>query len=403
MKNKTSQRLPGIRRLAAVVAVAAILLGQNASLAGSVLTETAPAEAGMSEVVLDSALDLYRGAISRGEVIGAVILVARNGKIVLHEAIGLRDREKGLSMRRDTMFRMASNTKAVVATGIAILEQRGKLAYTDLARQYLPSFDNYRSGFIQIHHLLTHTSGLRIDSLFLTPLMGPSPEHPDAPTLVLEAARIGEVGAKVMPGATYQYSNPGYNILGALVELRSGQSLYEFLRDSLYEPLGMTDSHNLETAEHLEEKLARVAAVYYEKNDGDWIAAWRPGDPPISPFPRGSGGMVSTARDYAAFCQMFLNGGEYGGARILEPETVERMTSSQTARMGIDTDEHYGYGWVIDGHVFMHGGSDGTFAWVDPGTGIVGVVLTQTPGMHRLLNQPFRELVTRAVLEPISN
>lgn len=135
----------------------------------------------------------------------------------------------------------------------------------------------------------------------------------------------------------------------------------------------------------------------YERRGGEWLAGWQPDDAPISPFPRGSGGMISTARDYATLCQMFLNGGEYGGRRILKAETVAQMTQSQTLRMGIDTGEHYGYGWRIDDHAYMHGGSDGTFAWIDPDNGIVGVVLTQTPGTHRRLNPPFRDLVAKAI------
>ncbi len=148
--------------------------------------------------------------------------------------------------------------------------------------------------------------------------MEPSAEHPDAPTLQLEVARFGEVGAEVLPGTSYSYSNPGYNTLGALVEIASGQSLESFLKERIYRPLGMADSYNHEIAEKLDGKLDRMGAVYYESENGAVGAGWEPGDPPQMPFVRASGGMISTAWDYAIFCQMFLNGGVYGGKRILQ-------------------------------------------------------------------------------------
>ena len=194
-------------------------------------------------------------------------------------------------------------------------------------RKHIPSFDNYRAGFIQIRHLLNHTSGFRIGTLFLQPYMQPSAEHPDAPNLKLEAARFGEVGAEVLPGTSYSYSNPGYNTLGALVEIASGQSLESFLDDRIYTPLGMDDSYNHELPEKLDGKLDRMGAVYYERRNGEWVPGWEAGDRPQVPFVRASGGMISTAADYAIFCQMFLNGGVYDGARILAEATVERMTS----------------------------------------------------------------------------
>ncbi|MCG8469667.1 MAG: beta-lactamase family protein, partial [Gemmatimonadetes bacterium] len=149
-----------------------------------------PEDVGMSSAVLDGALGLYAEAVERGDLVGAVILVARNGKIVLHEAVGMRDKENGLPMERNTMFRMASNTKPVVATAIAQLVEAGELDYDDLVREHIPEWDNYRAGFITIGQLLSHSSGLRIPTLFLQPLG-------DAPTLQSESARFGAVGAAV--------------------------------------------------------------------------------------------------------------------------------------------------------------------------------------------------------------
>lgn len=371
-----------------------------------VLTVGTPADVGMSSAILDGAVQLYRDAVDSGDLVGAVLLVAKDGKVVLHEALGWRHKGRGLPMEKNTMLRMASNTKPPVATGISILVEEGKLGYEDPVREHIPSFDNYRAGFIQIKHLLTHTSGFRINSLFLMPYMEPSPEHPDAPTLQLEAARFGEVGAEVLPGTSYSYSNPGYNTLGALIEMASGQPLEEFLDQRIYSPLGMDDSYHHEVAEKLDGKLERMGAVHYERDSttGEWIPDWEPGDPPQVPFVRASGGMISTAMDYAVFCQMYLNGGVYDGVRIISEETVKTMTSPFfLAGGGAEPDRgvriDYGYGWRVDQDgTFSHTGSDGTGAWVDPNHDLIVLVFTQTPG-GRNPRGKFVELVRSAIMD----
>ena len=219
----------------------------------------------MSGAILGAGVEIFQDAIDAGDLVGAVLLVARGGKVVLHEALGWRHKGRNLPMEKNTMFRMASNTKPAVATGVSILVEDGELSYEDPVRMYISSFDNYRSGFIQVKHLLSHTSGFRINTLFLEPYMEPSAEHPDAPTLQLEAARFGEVGAEVLPGTSYSYSNPGFNTLGALIEIASGQPLEEFLDARVYTPLGMNDSYHHEVAEKLDGKLDRMGAVYYER------------------------------------------------------------------------------------------------------------------------------------------
>jgi CubicO group peptidase (beta-lactamase class C family) len=307
-------------------------------------------------------------------------------------------------MEKNTMFRMASNTKPSVATGVSILVEEEELSYDDPVRKYIPSFDNYRAGFIQIRHLLSHTSGLRINSLFLEPYMEPSPVHPNAPTLQLEAARFGEVGAEVLPGTSYSYSNPGFNTLGALIEIASGQPLEEFLDERIYTPLGMDDSYHHEVAEKLDGKLDRMGAVYYTKQNGEWVPGWEPGDPPQVPFVRASGGMISTAMDYAVFCQMYLNGGVYGGVRIIREETVAVMTTPFFLAGGDADPERgvsigYGYGWnVAEDGTFSHTGSDGTGAWVDPNQELIVLVFTQTP-RGRNPRTKFVELVRSAIME----
>ena len=203
-----------------------------------VVSAGTPAEVGMSAGVLAGGVALYEEAVESGDLVGAVLLVAKDGKVVLHEAVGWRDKARNIPMEPNTLFRMASNTKPVVAAGVAMLVEDGELAYNDLVREHMPEWDNYRAGFINIGHLLSHSSGLRIPTLFLRPYMEPSAEHPDAPTLQLEAARFGSVGAEVTPGTSYSYNNPGYNTLGALIEMASGMPMDAYLDAELYTPLG---------------------------------------------------------------------------------------------------------------------------------------------------------------------
>ncbi len=398
-----------------VLFLSLLLPGRAASLGVATIQETegpravtltvgTPAEVGMSSAILQSGVQLYREAVEAGDLVGVVLLVAKDGKVVLHEALGWRHKGQGLPMEKSTMFRMASNTKPTIGTAIGILVEEGKLAYEDPVRKHIPSFDNYRSGFIQIRHLLNHTSGLRINTLFLEPYMEPTPEHPDAPTLRLEAVRFGEVGAEVVPGTSYSYSNPGFNTLGALVEIASGQGLEGFLDERIYTPLGMHDTYNHEIPEKLGGKLNRMGAVYYDRRDGEWQPGWEPGEEPQVPFVRASGGMISTALDYAAFCQMFLNGGVYGGSRILTQPTVRIMTADTYLAGGEFDPERgarvgYGFGWRVepDG-TFGHTGSDGTAAWVDPANDLIVLVFTQNP-RGKNPREKFLQLVRSAIME----
>ncbi|HVS12817.1 MAG TPA: serine hydrolase domain-containing protein [Thermoanaerobaculia bacterium] len=351
----------------------------------------APADVGMSEAVLRAGVTIFEEAVERDELKGAVLLVARRGRVVLHEAVGWRHEEAKLPMERDTLFRMASNTKPVIATAILMLVEEERLSLDDNVRAYVPSWDNHRSAFVKIRHLLSHTSGLRIPTLFLEPMMEPSAEHPDAPSLQLEAARFGEVGPEFPPGTSYAYNNPGYNTLGALIEIASARPLKDFLRERIYAPLGMVDSYNHEPNAP-QDRMARID----RRRDGEWTVQWTPGDDPDVPFPRASGGMISTAADYFRLLQLWLEGGALDGVRLISEESARAATRDQTG--GVSGDR-YGFGWAVsaDGS-FGHGGSDGTWAWVDPAREIVGLVFTQSPGGD-IPSQQFRRVVEAAIAD----
>jgi CubicO group peptidase (beta-lactamase class C family) len=384
-----------------LLTLAVCLLSAPRSQGGSpALPLATPTEAGMSAAVLNAGVGLFREALETDDLRGAVLLVARHGKVVLHEAVGWRDKENRLPMERDTLFRMASNTKPVVAAAILMLADEKKLSLDDNVRRYIPSFDNYRAGSIKIKHLLSHTSGMRIPVIFYSPLIQRSADHPNAPSLVDEVSRFGEVGAEFPPGTTYSYNNPGFNTLGAIVEIVSGQPLENFLRERIYEPLGMTVTSN-----HESKSPAEKMSVVYERKDGQWSVKWKPGDEPDYPFVRASGGMISSAADYVRFCQMFLNGGEFDGKRLLAEASVRVATFPHTRALYSEDEQEkmnsfYGYGWqVYKNGVFAHGGSDGTFAWVDPNNGLIGVVFTQSPG-GKIPRSQFMKVVEAALHAP---
>ncbi|MCP4171178.1 MAG: serine hydrolase, partial [Fuerstiella sp.] len=349
-----------------------------------------PVEVGLDEVRLEIAAGVVDQAVQDDELRGAVVLVARRGKIVLHKAFGHSDSESKIAMRKDGLFRMASNSKAVTAAGILLLVQDGRLQLDDPVRSYLPEFETEKSRDITIRQLLTHTSGMRIGSLFLEPLMKRTDEHPAAPTLLLEVGRFGAIGAEVAVGTTYSYNNAGYNTLAGIIEKLTG-SYKEFLKGRIYDPLGMPDSCNHES----DADRARMSTVFRRADDGQWAAGWKPTDEPDFPFPRGSGGMVSSAADYAAFCQMLLNGGQYNQKRILRQDLVTEATNPQAEK--IKAAATYGLGWSVQapGETWSHSGSDGTWVWVDPKREIIGMVLTQTQ-KSTYPRKAFRELVNAA-------
>ena len=382
---------PSLRRVTTVAAIACVLaLGTIPVLAqpATTLTHGSAASVGMDADLLDEAARLYRDAVDRGDLKGAVLMVARRGVVVLHEAVGWRHEAYRLPMEPDTLFRMASNTKPVIGAAVLVLQEEGRLSLDDRAAEHLESFDNFRARDITIRQLLSHASGLRVRPIFY-------PFEPDEPpTLQGAVARFGAEGPEVEPGTSYSYNNAGYNTVGAIIEVASGMPLEDFLRARIYDPLGMADTLNHEDAT----KLHRMATVYRGRRGDDGGVAFRqgftPGDPPDFPVVRASGGMISTAPDYARFLQTFLNRGRYADAQILSEDSVTAATRGYIASGERTT---YGLGWQIapDG-AYSHSGSDGTMGWVDPTREIIGMVLTQSPGGGNPTRE-FRELVSRAV------
>ncbi len=344
-----------------------------------------------SEELLE-AVARFAESVEQEHVLGAVLMVTQGDRVLVHEAIGHRDVQRTRPMEKDTLIRMASNTKAVTAAAVLTLVEQGKVGLQDKVAKWFPTFAGERGGAVTIHQLLTHSSGLRIPTLFVYPLTKNSDADPDAPNLVQECARFGEVGPAEVPGATYSYSNPGYNLLAGVVELASGQPFADYCQERFYEPLGMKDSCHHETVADND----RMSVVVKKNGDGGWKAVWRPHGEPTLPFVRGSGGMISTTGDYEKFARLFLRGGEHEGRQLLSRELVADATEDQ---IPLIEPQRYGFGWKIDYRGFSHTGSDGTMVWCDPSRDLVGMVFTQTQTSPQLTEarQRFRKDVTAAV------
>jgi len=188
------------------------------------LIQASPEEAGFSSRALAAALDTIRQAVDEGRITGVQVLVARDGKVVAHEAMGFRDLDRHLPMEKNSLLRMASTTKTFVATGILLLAQDGLLEITDPVSAYLPGFSEGLSARITVRDLLRHTAGFAYTyTNYVGDVTMACDEFPDAPSMIVEAIKIGREGPEVEPGTRCQYTNWAYTVLGGLLEQVSGQ------------------------------------------------------------------------------------------------------------------------------------------------------------------------------------
>ncbi len=351
--------------------------------------------------LLSEAVDVYRSRIKEGKLPNVILYVVHEGEIVVSEALGWRDKAAQAEMQTDTLLRMASNTKAVVATAVLILQQRRLLSIEDRVSKYLPAFDNDAHREITIKQMLSHTSGWRFKSLFVFPLLEPDEDFPRRPNLQSEVNRLAKIVPSIEPGVSYSYNNAAYNTIGALVEKVSGESLEQFLISNIYEPLGMVDSSNHPPVGRIEE-MSVVYGVSTKNDSDEWSIRFKREARMRVPFVRASGGMVSTAEDYAKFCQMFLGQGKYQGSRILSRRSVQQATFPVTkeiysAAERLDRTSYYGLGWKVhDDASYSHTGSEGTFVWIDPSRKVVGMALSQSAGFDNP-REEFRRAVTKAI------
>ncbi len=414
------------------------LLGLALALAQT-LPQATPASQGMSTERLQQLAATMKGAADAGKVSGTVTLVARNGKVVHLDASGLRDVESSQPMTPDTIFRIASMSKAVTSVAVMMLAEEGKLLIDDPVSRFIPAFarttvvvrppagspTSAGSGTapamrpITIRQLLTHTAGVSygsgnpMEDLYKEAgLVGWYFADKDEP-IATSIDRLAGLPLDYQPGERYLY---GYStdILGVVVEKASGQSLDEFFRTRIFAPLNMPD-----TSFYLPgDKRNRLATVYSLASlDGRITRAPQPrtGQGDYVEGPRqsfsGGAGLLSTASDYARFLQMLLNGGELDGVRLLSPKTVELMTSNHVGDLYQNGRFGFGLGFEITEHVGRSGrhGSVGEFGWggayftkywVDPQEQLVVVFMTQLlPASGLDLQSKLRTLVYASVVD----
>lgn len=392
---------------------------QTASLQKSpTLSEASPASVGMSAERLARIDKMAEEAVAEGNLPGIVALVARKGKIVHWKAYGKADNESSRTLKRDDIFRIASQTKAITSTAVMMLWEEGKFRLDDPVSKYIPAFKNpqvlknYRYNDttyttvdadreITIRHLITHTSGIGygvidgdermrmiyakagITDLFTTENI----------SIEESVKKLAKLPLHHSPGDKFTYSE-GLDVLGYFIEVVSGMPFDKFLRERIFDPLGMDD-----TWFYLPDNKAKRLVSVQKKEAGEWVrypVTFYDPDYPIKGAKRffsGGAGLSSTAKDYATFLQMYLNGGELNGTRILSRTTIKSMMSNQVGDLlGENSGSDYGLAFGVvnkKGLADAGQGSIGTFTWggyfntqyfADPEEQIIGVLMKQTQG-----------------------
>jgi CubicO group peptidase (beta-lactamase class C family) len=358
--------------------------------------------------------------VDSGAISGAVMLVADRENILHLSAVGRSSLETGEPMRVDHLFGIASMTKPITAVAVAILVDEGKLSFDDPVEKHLPEFRDVWMAIeetkepprcvlvpaprpITIRDLLTHTSGMRDVSM-------PDPHW----TLSERAKILSRTPLRFAPGTQWSYCSSSFDVLGRIVEVTAGIPFAQFVRQRIFEPLGMRD-----TGFHLTpEQKGRIAAAYRMQPSTGRLEPFVPppsfGDPTDCTIPpRPAGGLYATASDMAAFYQMMLNGGVGAGGRILGPETVTEMLRPQTRGIpGNWAGMVWGLGFALvedpskvealslySPGSFGHGGSAGTVSFADPGRGLVCIFMIHLVGMPDPLKSPARLAFERGMAE----
>jgi len=348
---------------------------------------------GFCEAGMQRAYGLLQAAVDSGELLGAVLQVSRSGTALPVACFGKRQlAQDGAAVVEDTIFLIASITKPIVCAAVVQLVEQGRLRLDELVADIVPEFAEGGKESVTVRHLLTHTSGL--------PDMIPENHAFRAAHEPLAAfvARICELDLLFAPGTRISYQSCGIAMLGEIAERLQGRPLPQVLRSAFFEPLGLEDTAlgRLEDRRQREAKI-RLPPTSDSGGDGtDWhwnSDYWRN-------FAAPWGGMLTTAAELTALCQVFLLGGQVNGTRVLSKAAVQAMTQDQTAVMyslpeSERSRQRRGLGWQLTNgslygdltsrNTFGHGGATGTVAWMDPQTEVTFVLLTNDPvGVGRL-------------------
>ena len=432
---------PFIAAVFAVLALVAPNLSRAQQLAPTLdMNPVAPESVGFSSQRLERLHSFIQGEIDQKQLAGAITLLARHGKVVDYRTYGLRDIATGAPMTKDTIFRDYSMTKPVTGVAMMILYEEGKWLPSDPVSKFIPEFAHLKvfNGFDAngkmlladpvhpptMRELMTHTAGFTYGN-GETPVdkMYGDLKVRDAKNLQEMIERLARIPLLYQPGTRWVYSM-SMDIQGYIVEKLTGQSLPDFLRDNVFNPLGMRDASFYVPAD----KRSRFATGYHQQS-GELVA-----DPTVNGIPTdyetqpttpsGGGGLVSTAEDYYRFATMLRNRGSLGDVRILAPSTVKLMTTNHLPDSLLNGQfaggmhvmrPGFGYGYncavifdppaadLPDGKgTFFWDGAAGTWFWVDPTNDIVFVGMIQrrsSPDNHPLLYH-VHALVDQALVDP---
>ncbi len=399
-----------------------------------ILTPGKPEENGISSERLMRIDQVLSDYVAKGYIPGAVALIVRNGKIVYEKSFGFSDVENKLSLKNDNIFRIASQSKAITSLAVMLLWEEGKFSLDDPISKYIPEFKDPKvlitfnekdSSYtteparseITIRQLLTHTSGIDYAGIGSKEMKAiyakagvPSGIGNNDALLADKIKILAKLPLKHNPGEKWTY---GLNsdVLGYFVEVLSGLSFDEFLRQRVFKPLGMNDTYFYLP----KEKQNRLVSLYETKENKLLKAATRVFDKVDPNYPNtpgkyfsGGAGLSSTVEDYAKFLQLFLNKGEYNGVRLLGRKTVELMLTNQLKSpitnqvglgFGLETVEN-DYQSPFSIGSFSWGGAFNTHYWADPKEKLIGIIFTNiynTP--HWSIGDKYKALVYQAVVD----
>jgi len=416
-----------MKRLLAVIPLL-LLLGFSlpSSAEFSLPPAQMPEEVGLSSAQLNRLGAATQAHIDSGLLPGAVMLVARHGKIAYLKSLGFRDRASGAPMQTHAIFRIYSMTKPIVSVALMMLVEEGRLQIDDPVSKYIPEMGQMKVGVektdaagkpslelvnpkrqMTIQDLLRHTSGLIYGGRgkFLVHAAYQATKIGDRKESNREfVAKVAKLPLRFSPGTQWEYG-VSTDVLGRIIEVISGKTLGEFLSERVIRPLGMADTAFFVP----QEKLARAAQAWQ-----------RPGGPPMTPrfdvaevprFESGGGGLTSTASDYLRFALMLQRNGEFEGKRFLGKKTVEFMTADHVGNVpGRPPGLGFGLGFEVrktTGEAYLPGttgeygwaGNAGTLFWIDPKEDLIAIYMIQVSEDERtMLRNQFRTMVQAAII-----
>lgn len=354
---------------------------------------------GINSAALQNITEFINDEIIKDRIVGAELLIIKNGYAILHEAFGWNDKEDSTLMTLNSIFNIRSMTKTFTGAGIQILIDNGKLRLDDKASEYLPGFNNPKSKEITIEQLLTHRSGLPLSII---------QDFNEYSSLIELATAIGEVGPEIEPNTKFKYSDSGADVLGAIIEVVAKMPLNEFLYKSILEPLKMYDTYPITKKTDL--RNSRVACSY-GGTTGNWSKFWKYDEEPIYPFTLGAQSYFSTPMDYSKFLNLLSDKDNLNAQTdVLTANSVNRILKpvSEFLIPGMELKYQTGFPNYVVFHgqmsmlfinnknnsdnkylIFGYGGSDGTFAWACPDKDLMILYFTQSRNFGKV--NPFLE------------